>query len=80
VLLLSAFTPLINLLIASAIHVITTSIAIIIAIPKLASSPWSVIMGGEGVWLVGSEDDNLLDWWIEQELKHDSYPCVKVSG
>ena len=53
---------LINFLIASAIHDITTIIAIIIAIPKLASSPWSVIMSEEGVWLVGSEDGNLLDW------------------
>jgi hypothetical protein len=56
-----------------------TSIAIIIAIPKLVSSPWFATVENSDVGLEGLEDGILLDWWAEQELKPDWYPCIKVS-
>jgi hypothetical protein len=59
---LSLCLPLLfNFLIASAIHDITTSNTIIIAIPKLASSPWFVVVAGSDVGLGELGDDILSD-------------------
>lgn len=67
-----------NFLIATATDDIMTSIAIIITTPKLVSSPWFVIMGDGGAWLGDFEGGKPLDWSTEQELRPDSYPCIKA--
>ena len=67
-----------NFLIATATDDIMTSIAIIIATPKLVSSPWFVIVGDGGAWFGDFEGGKTGGWSTEQELRPDSYPYIKA--